>query len=80
METMNAEKKGEVEKRLHLALDLFVAGCDMMRRNLKRRFPDASEEEISKLHGQWLETRPGAELGDAFGSPGQRSFAITDHE
>jgi hypothetical protein len=77
---MNAAQKKEVEKKRQLALDLFSAGCDMMLRNLRRKYPDVSEVEILKIHGQWLKTRPGAEFGDAVGSPGTRSFVMTDHE
>ena len=39
----------------------------MMRQNLKRRHPEASEEEIEKLLREWLSERPGARFGDAEG-------------
>lgn len=60
---------GAVE-RLRLALDLFAAGEAMMRQNLRRRFPTASEGEIEDRLASWLSERPGAELGDAVGRPG----------
>lgn len=54
----------DVAERLEAALDLHRAGVDLMRQNLRRRHPDASEAEIeSRLRG-WLHTRPGAECGD----------------
>ncbi len=41
----------------------------MMRQNLRREFPDASEEEIEAKLTEWLHTRPGAENGDCPGKP-----------
>jgi hypothetical protein len=40
-----------------------------MLQNLRRRFPDASEEEIEWRLAAWLKERPGAEFGDAEGRP-----------
>lgn len=57
--------------RLRLALDLYVTGEAIMRQNLRREFPSASEEEISDRLGAWLRKRPGAEHGDAVGKPGE---------
>ncbi|HUE87061.1 MAG TPA: hypothetical protein VMO26_13380 [Vicinamibacterales bacterium] len=45
-------------------LDLFQTGIDLMRQNLRRRDPDASDEEIARRLNQWLRERPGAEFGD----------------
>jgi hypothetical protein len=53
-----------------LALDLFAAGEAMMRENLRRRFPRASDEEIEARLLAWLAERPGAEHGEAVGRPG----------
>ena len=39
----------------------------MHRENLKRRHPEATEEEIEKMLVAWLHERPGAEHGDASG-------------
>jgi hypothetical protein len=50
-------------------LDLFETGLDVMRQNLRRNHPDASEEEIDQLLNQWLHDRPGAEFGDCPGRP-----------
>ncbi|HEV8581748.1 MAG TPA: hypothetical protein VGX68_21990 [Thermoanaerobaculia bacterium] len=56
-------------RRFRTALDLFEAGVEMMRQNLRRRYPDASEQEIKERLGQWLRERPGAEYGDCEGRP-----------
>jgi hypothetical protein len=58
----------EVE-RLRTALALFDDGVRLMRANLRRQHPDASEEDIDRLVGEWLATRPGAEHGDGVGRP-----------
>ena len=55
--------------RLRTAFDLFVAGRRMMRQNLKRRHPEASDREIDSHLRAWLRERPGAEHGDAVGRP-----------
>jgi hypothetical protein len=58
---------GSPSSRLRLALDLYQAGEDMMRANLRRRYPSAPEEEIEQRLLRWLAQRPGAEHGDAPG-------------
>jgi hypothetical protein len=55
--------------KLQLAFELFDAGVDLMRQNLRRRHPAASERELEERLVQWLRTRPGAEHGDAPGRP-----------
>lgn len=60
---------GTAADRLRLALDLFAAGEAMMRQNLKRRHPEASDAEIEQHLTAWLLERPGAEAGDAAGRP-----------
>lgn len=50
-----------------MALDLFQTGVDVMRQNLRRRHPEARDEEIERLIGEWLQERPGAEFGDCPG-------------
>ena len=50
-------------------LDLFQTGVDLMRQNLRRRHPEASEEDIERLLHEWLLQRPGAESGDCPGRP-----------
>jgi hypothetical protein len=49
-------------------LDLFAAGVDLMRQNLRRRYPEANDEEIGQRLREWLRYRPGAEPGDCPGS------------
>lgn len=48
-----------------------------MRQNLRRRYPDASEVEIDAKLEEWLSERPGAEFGDAEGTPGSWPRART---
>ena len=55
--------------RLRTAFDLFLAGERMMRQNLKRRHPEASDQEIERRLRAWMRERPGAEHGDAAGRP-----------
>lgn len=56
-------------RRLLMALQLSDDGLEMMRMNLRRRHPDASEEELGRLFLAWLHHRPGAEHGDSWGAP-----------
>jgi hypothetical protein len=56
-----------IAERYQLALDLFEAGEQIMRQNLRRRFPSARGDEIEAHLTAWLRTRPGAEGGDAIG-------------
>jgi hypothetical protein len=50
-------------------LDLFETGLGLMRQNLRRDHPDATDQEIERRLHQWLRDRPGAEFGDC---PGRR--------
>lgn len=54
-------------ERFRVALDLFDAGVELMRGNLRRAHPDETDEQISSRLGAWLRERPGAELGDCPG-------------
>ena len=56
-------------ERLRIALEMFDEGVELMRRNLSRRHPDSSEEDIERLLVEWLHERPGAEHGDGEGRP-----------
>ena len=49
-------------------LDLFSTGVELMRQNLRRDQPKASESEIDRRLSEWLRERPGAASGD---SPGR---------
>jgi hypothetical protein len=57
------------EEKLRLAFEMHDLGCAMMRENLRRRFPEDSDEARERRFIEWLHTRPGAELGDAVGRP-----------
>lgn len=54
---------------LRTALDLFEAGVQLMRQNLRRAHAHATDEEIDALLHAWLHHRPGAEHGDCPGRP-----------
>ncbi len=47
-------------QRFQEALALFEEGVEMKRRNLKRRFPTASEEELEEKLRAWLERQDGS--------------------
>lgn len=55
--------------RLRQAFELFELGVEMMRQNLRRKFPAAGEAEIENRLVAWLRQRPGAEHGDCEGRP-----------
>lgn len=57
------------EQKIQLAFEMHELGCAMMRENLRRRFPDETDEERERRFVEWLQTRPGAEQGDAVGRP-----------
>lgn len=70
MDKESETEAAQATARLRVAFDLFVAGEQMMRLNLRRRYPQESEAEIEARFGAWLLERPGAEHGDAEGIPG----------
>ena len=55
------------QEKLQLALEMHEFGCAMMRQNLLRRFPHDTEADRERRFVEWLQTRPGAEHGDALG-------------
>jgi len=55
--------------RLRTALALSAFGESIRRAQLRREHPEASDHEIDALLTAWLQTRPGAEHGDAVGRP-----------
>lgn len=63
----NPEAEATV-RRLQTAFDLHDAGVALMRQNLRREDPTASEVEIERRLVAWLRQRPGAPFGD---SPGR---------
>ena len=60
-------KNDRESRRFHTALGMFQAGVDLMRQNLRRADPTASEPEIRTRVGDWLRARQGAEGGDGEG-------------
>lgn len=62
----------EMMERMQTTFELFEAAVEIMRQNLRRRNPDAAEEEIDQGIREWLADRPGAEHGDGVGRPGRR--------
>lgn len=52
---------------LAATFDLFDLGVRLMRQNLRRLHPEASDEDIDRRLGDWMRHRPGAEAGDAVG-------------
>lgn len=48
-------------------MELFETGVELMRQNLRRRHPEATDREIDAQLHRWLGERPGAEHGDAPG-------------
>jgi alkanesulfonate monooxygenase SsuD/methylene tetrahydromethanopterin reductase-like flavin-dependent oxidoreductase (luciferase family) len=68
-EQPSAGTPDEVADALRATLDLFQTGLDLMRQNLRRRLPDATDGEIQRLLDEWLRHRPGAESGDCPGRP-----------
>ena len=62
-------EREELGARLRLAVELCDFGIDLMRENLRRDNPTATEPELDVLLAAWLRQRPGAEDGDAEGVP-----------
>lgn len=58
--------------RLRQAVEMHDLGVEMMRARLRREDPSLSEERLSARIAAWLQTRPGAEHGDADGAKGTR--------
>ena len=55
-------------EKLRTALEMFGLGESIMRQNLRRMHPAASESEIDEKLWMWLSERPGAAEGDAPGN------------
>jgi hypothetical protein len=68
---MTPDERDLAAQRLRTAFELFEAGCEIMRQNLRRRHPALSPEELERELVAWLQQRPGAEHGDAPGPPGR---------
>lgn len=61
------ERSSTVAEAFRTTLDLFETGLTLMRQNLRRAHPEATEEAIEELLTAWLHERPGAEHGDCPG-------------
>jgi hypothetical protein len=59
-----------VAERMRLALDMYATGEALMRQRIQREHPDLTPAEVEARIVAWLQNRPGAENGDAEGSPG----------
>ncbi|WP_437736273.1 hypothetical protein [Sorangium sp. So ce1335] len=66
---MAAADTTRLAENLRLACELHDAGVALVRQNLRRRLPEASEEDIDMRLADWLRERPGAEFVDAEGRP-----------
>jgi hypothetical protein len=66
---MSGNEAATMLERLRQAFEMHEAGVSLMLQNLRRAHPDATDEQIEAQLGAWLATRPGAELGDAPGTP-----------
>ena len=56
-------------ERFRIAMALYEAGEMMLRQKLRRKFPQATAQEIEAKVLEWRRHRPGAEHGDAEGRP-----------
>jgi hypothetical protein len=64
-----AAEHGSPAERFRTTLALFEFAEAQMRQRLRRKRPEASEEQIEAMVQEWLLHRPGAEHGDAVGRP-----------
>ena len=61
------EDAAAIAERFGLALDLFATGEALVRQRICREHPDLNQAEVEARLVAWLESRPGAECGDADG-------------
>lgn len=54
-------------EKFRVALDLFEAGRQVRRAQIRRERPGADEVEVEARLVEWMRERPGAEFGDAEG-------------
>ena len=66
---MSDKRREDAATKLRTALAMFGLGESIMRQNLRRTYPGASEAEIEAKIWAWLSEHPGAEYGDAQGKP-----------
>ena len=65
----SASSSSPIVDAFRTTLDLFQTGVDLMRQNIRRRHPEAPDEDVERLLYEWLLARPGAEAGDCPGRP-----------
>ena len=58
MKDMEPIRDPEILARAAAAFDLCQTAENIMRQNLRRRYPEASEEEIHARFAAWVEKRP----------------------
>ncbi len=63
---------GDPATRLRIALELHDLGVRMQRQRLRREHPEWSDAELADAMRAWMRDRPGAEHGDATGTPSHR--------
>ncbi len=77
LKTFMADSHKTLRTRFLQALEMTDIGFAMMRENLRRRFPDASESELNATFGEWITTRPplgGVDLKVTTGPAAERRF------
>ena len=55
--------------RVRTTFELYEMAEAMMRQNLRRQFPQESEEQIEARVVAWLQDRPGEPISDAASGP-----------
>jgi Rv0078B-related antitoxin len=67
--TWDREAHDRAAANLLMALDMYETGVAMKLAQLRRADPAATDDELSHRLDLWLQSRPGAEHGDAEGIP-----------
>lgn len=62
----------QLAQRFRLALDMYEFGEHIVLARLRRHYPDATEDEVTRMIGAWRTQRPGAPGGDAPGRASRR--------
>ena len=71
--TMNADSEADQtgpKSKLQIVIQLLEIAERAFVYKLTKRNPEMTESEIKTAVGNWYATRPGAELGDGVGVPG----------
>lgn len=64
---MSTTEEQDVRTRMEVAFELYRFAESMMRMNLRRENPGATDEEIERQLLAWIHSRPDAPSGDASG-------------